>query len=72
MRLSCVQDGADKLLLEIHNPSEKPQTAKLSAVPGFAPLAGLDKVVDVPSCGSVKLELPVAVGSLVNKPYEGD
>jgi len=72
VRLSCVQDGTDKLLLELHNPTDKALTAKLTAVPGFAPLAGLNKAIDVPVFSSVKLELPVAAGSLVDKPYEGD
>jgi hypothetical protein len=71
-RLSCVQDGADKLLLEVHNPMDKELTAKLSAASGFAPLAGLEKVVAVPACSSVKLELPAAKGSLEDKAYEGD
>ncbi|MFA6294774.1 MAG: hypothetical protein WC637_23480, partial [Victivallales bacterium] len=70
--MSCVQDGADKLQLELHNPSDKAQKAKLTAVPGFAPLAGLDKTIDVPPCSSVKMDLPTAAGSLVDKPYEGD
>ena len=72
VQLSCVQDGADKLRLEIHNPTDKALTAKLSAVAGFAPLAGLDKTLVVPPCASVKLELPAAAGSLADKPYEGD
>ncbi|MFZ2655676.1 MAG: hypothetical protein WAX69_12160 [Victivallales bacterium] len=70
--LSCVQDGADKLLLELHNPTEKVMTAKLTAAAGFAPLAGLDKAIDIPPFSSVKLELPVAAGLLTDKPYEGD
>ena len=70
--LSCVQDGTDKLLLEIHNPTGKPQTAKLSASAGFAPLAGLDRTLDVPAFSSVKLELPAAAASITDKPYEGD
>ncbi len=70
--MSCVQDGADKLLLEIHNPTDKALKAKLNAVAGFAPLAGLDKTVDVPAFSSVKLELPAAAGTLLDKPYEGD
>ncbi len=70
--LSCVQDGADKLLLELHNPTDKAITAKLSAVPGFAPLAGLSKSVAVSAFSSVKVELPVAGGTLLDKPHEGD
>ncbi|MFZ2657870.1 MAG: hypothetical protein WAX69_23255, partial [Victivallales bacterium] len=70
--MSCTQDGADKLLLELHNPTEKAMTAKLTAASGFAPLAGLDKTIDVPAFSSVKLELPAAPGLLVDRPYEGD
>lgn len=72
VRLSCVQEGVDKVLLELHNPTDKALTAKLKAVSGFAPLAGLDKTLTVPPCASVKLELPTAAGSLVNEPYKGD
>jgi hypothetical protein len=70
--VSCVQDGADKLLLEVHNPTDKALTAKLSAVAGFAALSGLDKTLSVPAYSSVKLELPATKGSLEEKPYEGD
>jgi hypothetical protein len=70
--LSCVQDGADKLLLEVHNPTDKDATVKLAAATGFTPLAGLDKTLSVPAASSVKLELPTAKGSLEDKPYEGD
>jgi hypothetical protein len=67
-----VQEGPDKLLIEVHNPTEKAKKVKLFAVSGFVPLAGLDKTVEVSPCSSVKLELPAAAGSLVYKPYEGD
>jgi hypothetical protein len=70
--LSCVQDGADTLLLEIHNPTDTPQAVKLSAVPGFALLAGLDKTLTVSPCASVKLELPTAAGALTNESATGD
>lgn len=70
--LSCVQNGADKLLLEIHNPTDKPQPVKLSTVPGFQPLAGLEKSMKVAPFTSTKLELPTPAGTLVNKPYMGD
>jgi hypothetical protein len=70
--LSCVQDGADKLLLEVHNPTDKAADVTLAAAPGFAPLAGLEKTLAVPACSSVKLELPAANGSLEDKAYEGD
>ncbi|MFA6294196.1 MAG: hypothetical protein WC637_20565 [Victivallales bacterium] len=70
--MSCVQDGADKLLLEVHNPTAKALKTKLTAVPGFAPLAGLDKTLDIPPFSSMKMNLPAAAGSLVAKPYEGE
>ncbi len=70
--LSCVQDGADKLLLEVHNPTDQPQTVKLAAVPGFAPLAGLDESLELAPFSSTKLDLPTPAGTLVNKPYLGD
>jgi hypothetical protein len=70
--LSCVQDGADKLLIEVHNPSDSAKTVKLSAAPGFTPLAGLDKTLTIPPCSSVKLPLPTPAGSLIEAPYQGD
>jgi hypothetical protein len=70
--LSCVQDGADKLLLEVHNPTDKPQSVKLSAAPGFKPLAGLNKSLKLAPFSSTKLELPTPAGTLVNQPYMGD
>jgi len=70
--LSCVQDGADKLQLEVHNPSADAKTVKLSAVPGFAPLTSLDKSVAVPAYSSVKLTLPAPAGTLVDAAYKGD
>lgn len=70
--LSCVQDGADKLLLEVHNPSSAAKTVKLSAVPGFAPLVSLSKSIEVPACNSVKLELPTPAGTLIDAAYKGD
>ena len=72
VQLSCVQDGADKLLLELHNPSDKAIAVKLSPVPGFSPLAGLDKTIPIPASTSVKIELPTPSGLLADKPYEGD
>lgn len=70
--LSCVQDGADRFLLEVHNPGDSAKTIKLAAVPGFAPLAGLDKTLTIPSCSSIKLTLPAVAGSLVNAAYQSD
>ena len=72
VKLSCVQDGTDKLLLEVHNPTDKPQSVTLAAVPGFTPLAGLNKSLDLAPFSSTKLELPTPAGTLVNKSYLGD
>ena len=62
----------DKLLLEVHNPTDKAQVVKLSAARGFAPLAGLNKSLKIAPFSSSKLELPAKAGSLVNKAYMGD
>jgi hypothetical protein len=70
--LSCVQDDADKLLLEVHNPTDNAKTVKLSAAPGFTPLAGLDKSITVAPCSSVKLTLPTPAGTLISAAYQGD
>jgi hypothetical protein len=70
--LSCVQDGADKLLLEVHNPSDSAKTVKLSAVSGFPALSGLDKTINVAPCSSVKLTLPTPAGTLISAAYLGD
>jgi len=70
--LSCAQDGTDKLLLEVHNPTSSAKTVKLKAVPGFPPLTGLDKTVKIAPYSSVKLELPTPAGTLVNAAYQGD
>ena len=72
VRLSCTQDGVDKLLVEIHNPSGNAKAVKLEAAPGFTPLASLDKSIDVPAYSSVKLELPTPAGALVDAGYKGD
>ncbi|MFA6292262.1 MAG: hypothetical protein WC637_10795 [Victivallales bacterium] len=70
--LSCVQTDADKLLLELHNPTDRALKAKVAAVPGFTPLAGLDKTLDIPPFSSVKMELPAVAGSILDNAYEGD
>ena len=70
--LSCAQDGVDKLLLEVHNPTDSAKTVKLGAVPGFAPLAGLDKTITILPCSSVKLALTAPAGSLTSSAYQGD
>lgn len=70
--LSGVQDGADKLMLEIHNPTAKPRTVSLTPAPGFAPLAGLNVTVVVPPFASVKKTFVAAKGSLVDASYHGD
>lgn len=70
--LSAVQDGADRMLVEIHNPTDKPKTVKLTAVPGFTPLAGLNDTVQVAPFSSVKRTLSATAGSLDYSPYKGD
>ncbi len=70
--LSCVQDGPDTLLLEVHNPTVSPRTVTLSALPGFTPLVGLDETIDVPPFASVKRTLAAQAGSLIEREYEGD
>jgi hypothetical protein len=70
--LSCVQDGADKLLLEVHNPGDSAKTVTLDAVPSFTPLAGLNKTLTIPPCSSVKLSLPAPAGTLIDVAYQGD
>jgi hypothetical protein len=56
----------------LYNPTDKLMTAKLTSVAGFAPLAGLDKTIDIPAFSSIKLELPAGPGTLLDKAYEGD
>ena len=70
--LSCVQDGADNLLLEVHNPTDKAKTVKLTGVPGFAPLSALKETVQVAPCSSVKSTLSATPGSLAYTFYDGD
>jgi hypothetical protein len=70
--LSAVQDDADKLLLEIHNPTAQARTVKLTAVAGFAPLTGLDLTVPVAPFSSEKRELTVAAGTLDYGVYRGE
>jgi hypothetical protein len=70
--LSCVQDGADKLLLELHNPGDSAKTVTLDAVPGFTPLDGLKKTVTIAAWSSVKLALPAPAGTLIDAAYQGD
>jgi hypothetical protein len=69
---SCVQDGADKLLLEVHNPTDSAKTVKLDPAPGFVPLASLNKTLTVPPSSSVKLTLPTPAGTLLAAAYQGD
>lgn len=66
--LSAVQDGADNLLVEIHNPTDKARTVALSGVPGFAPLADLKESVTVGPFQSVKRAWKTPAGSLI---YQG-
>jgi len=70
--LSCVQDGADKLLVEIHNPTGKPKTVRLMAVPGFDPLASLSEGIQVKPYSSEKQTFQAATGSLQDTPYQGE
>ena len=70
--LSAVQDGADKLLIEIHNPTDHARKVTLTAVRGFPILAGLPRTVEVAPCSSKKLTLAASPGSLRYTPYEGD
>ena len=61
---SGVQDGPDKLLVEIHNPTGKPRTVTISPAPGFAPLAGLKETITVGPYESVKRIWQTPTGSL--------
>jgi hypothetical protein len=71
--LSCVQDGADHLLLDIHNPTDAPRRVTLTAVPGFTPLSGLKMTVNVPPCSSSSSKvLTVARDTLRATPYLGE
>ena len=72
VRLSAVQDGPDKLLVELHNPTDQPRTVQLSAVSGFPPLSNLSESIQLPPFTSVKRTLPTPSGSLVYTPYQGD
>jgi len=67
-----VEDGADKLLLEVHNPTDKLRRVHVTAASGFTPLDGLDRTMEVPPCSSVKTDLAAKSGTLLNTPYEGD
>jgi hypothetical protein len=72
VRLSAVQDGADRMLLEIHNPTADPKSIQLTAAPGFAPLAGIGQTVKVAPFSSEKLTLSTQAGSLDDTAYKGD
>ena len=72
VRLSAVQDGADKLLLEIHNPTNARRTVRLTPAPGFAPLASLGETIELAPFSSEKRTLSTPAGSLDNGPYKGD
>jgi hypothetical protein len=67
--MSCVQDSADKLMLEIHNPTDAARTVKLTSVPGFAPLHGLDKLFELKAYTSTTCELTVSPDSLIQADY---
>ncbi len=70
--LSCVQDGPDKIKLEIHNPTDKPRTVKLAAAPGFSPLAKIAESIVVNPFSSEKRTFQAASGSMNDDPYRGD
>jgi hypothetical protein len=72
VRLSAVQDGADKMLLEIHNPTAEAKSVRLTAVPGFTPLAGIGQTVKLAPFSSEKLVLSAKSGSLDDSAYKGD
>jgi len=72
VRLSAVQDGADKLLLEVHNPTGRQRTVRLTPAPGFAPLAGIDETIQLAPFSSEKRTLTTPAGSLDDGPYKGD
>jgi len=72
VRLSATQDGEDKLLLETHNPTDKPRKVTLSSVEGFPPLKGLNETFEVPAYSSDKRTLQASKGSLDNSPYKAE
>ncbi|HEY3417292.1 MAG TPA: hypothetical protein VGM23_10460, partial [Armatimonadota bacterium] len=71
VRLSAVQDGADTLQVEIHNPTDKAKTVTLTSVRGFAPLANLKETVQIAPYSSEKRTLRCAPGTVVYTPYSG-
>ena len=72
VRLSAVQDGPDKLLVEVHNPTGEARNVTLTGSPGFLPLGKWKDAFEVSPFSSVRRELPVKPGSLDYTPYQGD
>ena len=64
-RISAVQDGAGQMLVEIHNPTDKPMKCHLTGVNGYPPLAGVDCAVTVAPGSSEKRTLTCTPGSVV-------
>ncbi len=69
---SAVQDKADHVMIELHNPTDKPLDVKLDGLPAFAPLADWHGTITIPAGSSVKLGKNTPAGSLRFTPYEGD
>jgi len=70
--ISAVQDGADKVLVEIHNPTDQPRTVTIKGAPGFAPLMGVNETLTVGAFDSVKRSWATAEGSLTYVSNEED
>jgi len=70
--VSAVQDGPDKLLVELNNPTDQPLTVSVNGVPGFAPLAALKETITIGAGQSVKRTWPSPAGSLIYAPDEED
>ena len=69
---SAVQDQADHLLVELHNPTDRELTCTVTGAPGFEPLQGLNRTVTIPAGESVRLELDTPPETLAFTPYAGD
>ncbi len=67
-----VQDAADHLKLELHNPTDEPQRVTMTGRPGFPPLAGENRTFTLPPCSSEKVEFTLPPGSLDYTTYTGD
>ena len=67
-----MQDQADHLLVELHNPTDRELTCTVTGAPGFEPLQGLNRTVTIPAGESVRLELDTPPETLAFTPYAGD